>query len=139
GTMGKSKGTRFERDLLVELWKAGFAAIRVAGSGVSPFPCPDIVAGNGRTYLAIEVKMRKELPLYLSADEVEQLVTFARGFGAEAYVALKLPRKKWRFFPVQMLERTEKNFKIDESVYPLGLEIAEVAGKFFQERFGEKV
>jgi Holliday junction resolvase len=135
----KSKGTRFERDLISELWKAGFAAIRVAGSGVSPFPCPDIVAGNGRTYLAIEVKMRKNLPLYLSADEVEQLVTFARGFGAEAYIALKLPRKKWKFFPLKMLERTEKNFKIDEKVYPLGLDIEEVAGKYLQKRLGEKV
>ncbi len=44
----KSKGSRFERDLIAELWKAGLAAIRVAGSGVSTFPCPDIVAGNGR-------------------------------------------------------------------------------------------
>ncbi|MEM4155503.1 MAG: Holliday junction resolvase, partial [Archaeoglobaceae archaeon] len=31
----KSKGTRFERDLIEELWKHGFAAVRVAGSGVS--------------------------------------------------------------------------------------------------------
>lgn len=135
----KSKGSRFERDLLAELWKVGFAAIRVAGSGVSPYPCPDIVAGNGKTYLAIEVKMRKDLPLYLSADEIEKLMAFAEDFGAKAYVALKLPRKRWKFFPVRMLERTEKNFKIDESVYPLGLEIEEVAGKFVQERIGEKV
>ena len=135
----KSKGTRFERDLISELWRAGFAAIRVAGSGVSPFPCPDIVAGNGRVYLAIEVKMRKNLPLYLSTEEVEQLVKFARGFGAEAYVALKLPRKKWKFFPVDKLEKTEKNYKVDSTVYHLGLDIAEVAGKYFQERLGEKV
>ena len=135
----KSKGSRFERDLIAELWKAGLAAIRVAGSGVSTFPCPDIVAGNGRVYLAIEVKMRKDLPLYISNDEVEKLVSFAYDFGAEAYVALKLPRKKWKFFHVKMLERTEKNFKIDENIYPLGLDIEEVAGKFFQERLGEKV
>ena len=135
----KNKGTRFERDLIAQLWKEGFAAIRVAGSGVSPFPCPDIVAGNGCIYLAIEVKMRKDLPLYISAEEVMQLEKFSEGFGAVPYIALKLPRKKWKFFTIQMLERTEKNFKVDENVYPLGLDIEEVVGKIIQKRFGEKV
>ncbi|WP_290596055.1 MULTISPECIES: Holliday junction resolvase Hjc [unclassified Archaeoglobus] len=132
----KNKGTRFERDLIAELWKEGFAAIRVAGSGVSTFPCPDIVAGNGKVYLAIEVKMRKKLPLYLSSDEVAQLEKFSESFGAASYVALKLPRKKWKFFTIQMLERTEKNFKIDDDIYPLGLDLKEAIGKIIQKRFG---
>jgi len=133
----KSKGSRFERDLIAELWKEGFAAIRVAGSWVSAFPCPDIVAGNGKIYLAIEVKMRKVLPLYLTPEELEKLTTFAEDFGAEAYIALKLPRRKWKFFPVKMLEKTERSFKIDENIYPLGLEIKEIAGKFVQDRLSE--
>lgn len=134
----KRKGTKFERDLIAELWRMGFAAIRVAGSGVSPYPCPDIVAGDGKIYLAIEVKMRQELPLYLSPEEVMQLEIFSETFGASPYVALKLPRKKWKFFTPKMLQRTEKNFKIDDTIYNLGMDIEEVAGKFVQKRFGEK-
>jgi len=135
----KSKGSRFERELISELWKSGFAAIRVAGSGVSPYPCPDIVAGNGKIYVAIEVKMRKSLPVYLSTDEIMQIEKFSEKFGAKAYIALKLPRKKWKFFTIQMLEKTEKNYKIDREIYPTGLDIEEVVGKVVQKRLGEKI
>ncbi|WP_202319291.1 Holliday junction resolvase Hjc [Archaeoglobus neptunius] len=135
----KNKGTRFERDLIAQLWKEGFAAIRVAGSGVSPFPCPDIVAGNGKLFLAIEVKMRSNLPLYLSEDEIRQLEMFSESFGAKPYIALKLPRKKWKFFTIQMLEKTEKSFKVDEELYHHGLDIEEVAERTIQKRLGEKV
>ncbi len=130
----KSKGSRFERDLISELWKEGFAAVRVAGSGVSTYPCPDIVAGNGDVFIAIEVKMRKSLPLYISEDEIRQLKDFSIFFGARPYIALKLPRKKWRFFTIEMLEKTEKSYKIDEKSYGMGLQLEEVAGRFIQKR-----
>ena len=135
----RSKGSRFERDLISELWKEGFAAVRVAGSGISTYPCPDIVAGNGEIFIAIEVKMRKSLPLYLSDDEIRQLKDFSIFFGAKPYIALKLPRKKWRFFTIEMLEKTEKNYKIDEMVYGLGLQLEEITGRVEQKRLGEKV
>ncbi len=130
----KSKGSRFERDLISELWREGFAAVRVAGSGVSTYPCPDIVAGNGDVFIAIEVKMRKSLPLYISEDEIRQLKDFSIFFGARPYIALKLPRKKWRFFTIEMLEKTEKSYKIDEKSYGMGLQLEEVAGRFVQKR-----
>lgn len=124
----KSKGSRFERDLIEELWKHGFAAVRVAGSGVSHFPCPDIVAGNGKKFLAIEVKMRTSLPLYISADEIEKLKKFSEVFGAEELVALKLPRKKWKFFRLKELGETIKGYRIDEEIYANGIDIYDLKG-----------
>jgi len=64
----KRKGSRFERELLNLFWESGFAAIRVAGSGSSSNPSPDLVAGNGKKFYAVEVKMRKNLPLYISGE-----------------------------------------------------------------------
>lgn len=124
----KNKGSRFERDLIEELWRQGFAAIRVAGSGVSHFPCPDIVAGNGKRFFAFEVKMRSSLPLYISLEEVEKLKKFSSLFGAQALIALKLPRKKWRFFRVEDLSKTGRGYRIDDEVYATGIDIFELKG-----------
>ncbi len=122
----KRKGSHFERDLIERLWKAGFAAVRVAGSGSASYPTPDIVAGDGQRFIAVEVKMRKNLPLYLSRDEIEQLKAFAEKFGAKPYVALKLPRKDWKFFPPDLLEDIGKNYRIGEENYYLGLEFEDI-------------
>ena len=124
----KRKGSRFERDLIEELWKNGFAAIRVAGSGVSHFPCPDIVAGNRKRFLAIEVKMRSTLPLYLTEEEIEKLRRFSEVFGAEEIVALKLPRKKWKFFKPKELGETNRGYRIDEEIYEKGMDIFDLKG-----------
>ncbi len=128
------KGITYERRLIEELWKRGFAAIRVAGSGLIKFS-PDIVAGNGKKYLAIEVKMRKSLPLYINETEVKDLEVFANRFGAEAYIALKLPRADWKFFKLDSLKETKTGYKIDNELYNTGLSLDEVLGKFVQRRF----
>ena len=132
-TVMKSKGSRFERELIAELWKNGFAAVRVAGSGVSTFPCPDIVAGNGKKFFAFEVKMRSSLPLYVSLEEIEKLRKFSEVFGAMCFVALKLPRKKWKFFAIEDLKETPKGFSIDEETYEIGKDILDLRG-FVQKR-----
>ncbi len=129
----KTKGAMYERKLIEELWSKGFAAIRVAGSGLIKFS-PDIVAGNGRRYLAIEVKMRKSLPLYLSKTEIEELKTFANKFGAEAYIALKLPRMDWKFFKLEFLKESKAGYKVDDENYGMGLSLDEVVGKYVQKR-----
>ncbi len=134
----KNKGTRFERHLINEFWKRGFAAVRIAGSGVMPHPSPDIIASNGRKFLAIEVKMRSRLPLYLSEDEMRQLEEFAEVFGAEPVIAFKIPRKEWRFFHVELLVKTKKGYKIDEENYLLGLSIDDVVGKTVQLRLSNQ-
>ena len=130
----KRKGLKFERDLIHALWNEGFAAVRVAGSGSSSYPSPDIVASNGKTIIAIEAKMRDRLPLYIPGEKIRELVMFSNLFGARPVIALKLKKAKWRFFEVEMLEKTENGYKISEKIFPLGKELGEILNKFIQER-----
>jgi len=132
----KKKGTRFERELIHKLWENGFAAIRSPASGGSTnYPMPDIIAGNGKKYLAIEVKMRAKLPLYIDEQQIKDLAMFSNLFGADAVIGLKLPRQDWRFFEIKQLKRTEKGYKIDSEVFHLGFDIYELIGKLKQVRF----
>ena len=130
----KRKGSRFERELLDLFWKEGFAAVRVAGSGSTSYPSPDLLVGNGKRFFALEVKMRKDLPLYISGEKLRELVMFSNLFGAEPLVALKLPRKKWKFFSISDLIETEKGYKIGEENYHFGKDFDEIVGKYRQQR-----
>ncbi len=130
--MLKSKGTRFERELLKMLWDAGFAAVRVPASGAMSYPSPDIIAGNGDRYFAIEVKMRTRLPLYVSKDDINSLVKFSKIFGAEPILAVKVSRTGWRFISIESLKGTRTGYKIDEEVFHSGLEFDELLGRYRQ-------
>jgi len=57
--MSKRKGTLYERELFHMFWNSSWAAVRSAGSGSTPLPAPDILAGNKEKLLAIECKAIK--------------------------------------------------------------------------------
>jgi len=116
------------------LWENGFAAIRAAGSGATSFPCPDVLASNGKIVLAFEVKTRVNLPLYLTEQKVKELVMFSNLFGAKPYIALRLSRKGWRFIEVCKLIKTPKGYKVDDNLFAEGCDISEVVGKSVQVR-----
>ena len=62
----KIKGSRTERELVQLFQNTGnWSAIRVAGSGLTKNPNPDVLAGNGKRYLALECKATKKTWLYL--------------------------------------------------------------------------
>jgi len=69
------RGASAERELIKRLEKEGFAVVRSAGSKKV-----DIIAGNGRKYLCIEVKSTKGEKLYLSGEDIEKLTSFAYRF-----------------------------------------------------------
>lgn len=91
----KSKGIGAERDLFHEFWNRGWAAIRSAASGATKYPSPDILAGRGHRRLAVEVKITKYTRQYLPSVDLDQLLEFARIFGAEPWLAVKFPRTQW--------------------------------------------
>jgi Holliday junction resolvase len=124
----KSKGSRFERELISMLWSRGFAAIRAPASGSASYPSPDIIAGNGKRYVALEVKMRSSFPVYLTKKEVEDLIEFSNKFGAEPYIAVKIKRLGWRFLKVEQLIETKNGFKIDEFNFYQGSDFDELIG-----------
>lgn len=108
----KAKGTNAERELIHKFWDRGWAAIRVAGSGSSRYPSPDLLAGNNVRKLAIECKSIRGRSKYLPLEEVDNLNLFAEKFGAEPWVAVRFDEVDWFFIGTRDLERTERSYKV---------------------------
>lgn len=108
----KSRGITAERDLVHRFWAAGWAAIRVAGSGSSRYASPDVMAGNATRRVAIECKITKDGVKYFPKEDIEALKMFARVFGMESWVAVRFKGSPWAFFTLEDLTETEKAFKV---------------------------
>lgn len=122
----KDKGTKFERELIHILWQRGFAAMRSAGSGAARYPTPDIIAGNRQIFLAIEVKMRSRLPVYLADQEINELKCFSDAFGAVPLIAVRVSRSGWRFFKISSLYRTDRGYSINKSNFKDGFDLSKL-------------
>ncbi|NJE01865.1 Holliday junction resolvase Hjc [Thermococcus sp. JdF3] len=101
------RGASAERELIKMLEKAGFAVVRSAGSKKV-----DIIAGNGKLYLCIEVKSTHDDRLYFSEEDYRKLTAFAERFGGRPVVAVKFINNGWRFFYPANLEKGGKNYKV---------------------------
>ncbi|MBW2993129.1 Holliday junction resolvase [Candidatus Woesearchaeota archaeon] len=106
----KQKGINAERELVHKLWSNGWCAHRIAGSGSSRYPSPDIIAANGNKKIAIEVKSTKKDKRYFSEEDISQIEIFSEMFGAEAWIALRFSRKDWFFIKTGELDKTKKGF-----------------------------
>ena len=105
------KGSRVERELVKMLWNADCAAMRApASGGATKKPLPDVIAGNGTTYLAIEVKSTSLERIYINSEKINGLKEFADIFGAKPYIGVKFLRKKWRFICLEDLHITKNKF-----------------------------
>lgn len=122
----KAKGTNSERELIHLLWKEGFASIRCAGSGSSRYPTPDILAGNGKTIVSIEAKSRAKLPVYLTKEEIDDLIKFSEQFGSIPLVAVRIKREQWKLFRIYMLNETDKGYSVTKENYGSGFSISEL-------------
>ena len=111
--IGKIKGTKAERELVHMFWEKGWAAIRVAGSGSSHFPSPDVVAGNNLRRLAIECKAVGGTNKYISVEQVDDLNLFSSKFGAEAWIGLRFNREEWLFITTRELEKAENSYRLN--------------------------
>jgi Holliday junction resolvase len=123
--MSKAKGSNAERELVHRFWSSGWACIRVAGSGSSKYPSPDLLAGNARRKLSIECKVTSDTSKYLDKGEIDQLAFFSTTYGAEAWVAVKIARQ-WRFLMLEDLRATPSGFVVTQ-------QIAEQKGLTFEE------
>lgn len=117
----KSRGINAERDLIHKFWAAGWAALRVAGSGSSQYPSPDVLASNNLRKIAIEVKLTTEKRKYFPAEEIKGLSYFAEKFGAEPWVAIKFFRHEWLFFTLEDLRETPGGFVVGPEEQKRGL------------------
>lgn len=132
------KGSNEERDLVHKLWDRNFAAMRApASGGATKKPLPDIIAGNGSIYLAIEVKTTTKDKIYIDSSQIDALIEFSNMFGAVPYIGVKFKYTKWLFLHPDNAERTKsENYKIEKSfALEKALEIDEIIGKDRQIKF----
>ena len=123
----KQKGMNAERDLVHKFWATGsWVAHRIAGSGSSKYPSPDIIASNIRRKLALECKSSKSTNVYVPHEEIDALTLFAKMFGAEAWVAVRFARQDWFFLSIEDLNKTKTN-------YVISIELARQKGLLFEE------
>tara|TARA_Y100000310_G_C20634314_1_gene790374 strand:+ start:945 stop:1337 length:393 start_codon:yes stop_codon:yes gene_type:complete len=108
----KAKGTKGERELVTFFNESKWCCIRVAGSGSTKYPSPDILAGNGIRRLAIECKVTKEKKKYFTKNEIDQLVIFSKTFGAESWVSIRFPDEPWYFLMLEDLKDAGKSFVV---------------------------
>lgn len=104
----KAKGSKGERELVKIFNETGWSCVRVAGSGSSRYPAPDLLAANAIRRVAIECKVTKENKKYLLNEEIAQLQEFSRRFGAEAWVGVKFASQPWYFLMLEDLKDTGK-------------------------------
>jgi len=123
----KAKGTKGERELVKAFNEAGWSCIRVAGSGSSRYPSPDILAANAIRRVAIECKVTKDKNKYFGAAEIAQLQEFSTKFGSESWVGIKFGGEEWLFLMLEDLKSTGAGYSINlETAKRRGLSVNEL-------------
>jgi len=128
--MPNKVGDRHERDLLNCLDERVWTVMRApASGGGTDRELPDVLAGNGEQFYAIEAKYSSGNPIYLDADEVAALQRFSAGFGAYPAVAAKYPVRNghpaWgvdddtghRFFRIEDIVTNVGAHRVDEEMW----------------------
>ncbi|WP_255169488.1 Holliday junction resolvase Hjc [Natrononativus amylolyticus] len=129
--MSQAKGDRRERELVNRLDEAGFAVMRAPASGAATErELPDVLAGDGERFYAIEAKSSSGKPIYLTGEEVEALIYFARNFGAKPRIAVRFDREDWYFFhPGDLYVTGGGNYRVKkETAIADGVDFAEFIG-----------
>ncbi|GAB3677775.1 Holliday junction resolvase Hjc [Halopiger thermotolerans] len=130
--MSQAKGDRRERELVNELDEAGFAVMRAPASGsATERELPDVLAGDGEQFYAIEAKSSSGDPIYLTGEEVEALIYFAQNFGAKPRIGVRFDREDWYFFhPGDLYVTDGGNYRVKkETAVADGTDFAEFVGK----------
>ncbi len=106
--MSYRKGYKFEWEVRKFLEERGYYVIRSAGSKK-----PDIIAGKGYEVLVIECKYTSKNKLYISKDEVKNLLFVADMFNAKPFFLVKKKNKGFFFVTLDDMEELGESFVID--------------------------
>jgi Holliday junction resolvase len=125
------KGDRRERELVNALDESGFAVMRAPASGsATERELPDVLAGDGEQFYAIEAKSSAGDPIYLDGAEIEALLFFAQNFGAKPRVGVRFDREEWYFFhPGDLYTTDGGNYRVKkETALADGVDFPEFVG-----------
>lgn len=123
-------------ELFKLLWKNFGSCVRVAGSGSTPYPAPDLLASNGSRVFAIECKSVNSKKVYFDYSELMLLKMFAKGFNAEAWIGVKFDRKGWMFILADKVKQSKgESYLVSyDGLLKDGLKFEEFIGKYRQKR-----
>ncbi len=109
-----AKGNRRERELVNAFDERGFAVMRAPASGAATErELPDVLAGDGNVFYAVEAKSSAGDPIYLTGEEVEALVYFSQNFGAKPKIGVRFDREDWYFFhPADVYQTDGGNYRV---------------------------
>jgi len=109
-----AKGNRRERELVNAFDERGFAVMRAPASGAATDrELPDVLAGDGTVFYAVEAKSSSGDPIYLTGEEVEALVYFSQNFGAKPKIGVRFDREDWYFFhPADVYQTDGGNYRV---------------------------
>jgi Holliday junction resolvase len=123
------KGSNAELELQKILWEKGYATPRIAGSGTSRYPAPDLLASNGSIPLAIECKSTSKEKVYVSKKQLLQLFSFSKKFGAVALIAVRFDREPWYLVEPGYGVETKKSIKYEKRrVFKIGRRASDLNG-----------
>lgn len=114
-----NKGANAERELISRLYDYGFAIARVAGSGSTPLPCPDIIAMKNSKAFAFECKAWNSMHLSLSKQQMEELLEWSEIAGSQLFIAWKIPKEGWLFISPSHFNKNLKNYCISKKTAKL--------------------
>lgn len=108
------KGDRRERELVNMLDSDEYEVMRApASGGATSRELPDVLAGNGDNFYAIEAKSSGSEKIYIDGEEVEALIKFSVFFGAKARIGVRFDREDWYFFhPADLYVTRGGNYRV---------------------------
>ncbi len=107
-----NKGANAERELLKLVYESGFGCVRIAGSGATILPSPDIVALSPEKRISFECKAWKANYLNISLLQMSELIKWGEISGTDVFVAWKIPKKGWLFLRPEHFEKKGKSYAI---------------------------
>lgn len=125
-----NKGANAERELLKIIYENGFGCVRIAGSGATILPAPDIVALSPNKRLSFECKAWNSNYLNISITQMDELIRWGKISGTEVFIAWKMPQKGWFFLKPQHFSKKEKSFAITKKqAYKKNQNLSVILGK----------
>jgi len=109
-----NKGANAERELLRIIYEKGFGCVRIAGSGATILPSPDIVALSPDKKISFECKAWNSNYLNVSIEQMTELIYWGEISGTEVFVAWKIPQKGWFFLKPEHFSKKAKSYAISK-------------------------